>query len=341
MVCISKEVHNQIIQANENDVFFIVASGSGERNNSIRGAAILQTKSPENIENEPITWNWNPHVISKSNSENQTNHIQNQTDNDERLLNSYGQKFNKLTGEFNLNKRKRNSNHNNDDNTTHTNDNGIGKIMVGKTKSSVWSQDGLQEMGDTNFWSRVLFTNNNNDQRRSSNDLLASSSNLASASGESTRNSHTDTAVIFNSIFSNPSDRHSASIDTDALNRNYNVNDASILQSTMAAASRDSTKSSFNSINSASARNFVQNRKNAPNPPDHQNNFNQLHETVEGGAESDRNTMSLRNDLNATNNTFLQALNDLRLDYNDLTGTNSASDQRDQNDAVQSTSTER
>lgn len=288
MVCISNEVHSLIkIQANENVFFIVVASGSGEQSNAISGGAILQTKSPVNIENEPITWNWNPHAISKSHSENKTNH------NDEYSLsyNCYGQTLNKLMGEFNVNKR-------NDKIGTQSNEN--------QTKP-LWSSDGQTENNDTNFWTDVLFTNNNNDQRRSS-DLLASAEPTAT------------TATSSNSISSNLTETTSIDMhSSDVFNRNFNI-----MAPSHSRESQDLGKSHYNP-STLSAKNMIRKRKNMANRQDHQS-------TSEEAAGSDLNRMKLKNDLNATNNTFLQALHDLRLDYHDLTTTtdSGASDQTSQ-----------
>lgn len=189
------------------------------------------------------------------------------------------------------------------------------------------------------------------DQRRS-NDLLASSStsNSASAVASSLASARGESLVIFNSIISNLTDGHATSIDihdADTFNRNNNAQDAPTCHSMLTqntASGRDLAKPSY-STNSISAKNLIRKRKIIANRLENSNELNQHNENeaCENAGRSDLTRMPLKNDLNATNNTFLQALNDLRLDYNDLTATHSAnvSDQRERNQATQSTSNER
>lgn len=271
----------------------------------------MQTTAADPIENEQITWNWNPQIASKYSYEPKSNrgesseYAQHQSSH-----NGYGQK------------RKRNN--------TRANDDGSDNKSSGKTLS-MWTQE--EENGDvkdSNFWSKVLFNNNNKDQRRS-NQLFPSTNS---------------TAVIFNSIISNLKDHHPNNLDindVDVIDRNFNMSDAAeqsngngnmnMLASSSTASSSDSNHAS----NASKPKNLLQKHKLMKNRSD------QSDEIAHGGATGgEHHRQSLNNDLSVANSTFLRALNDLHLDYNDLSATNAGTNQREHGETMaQLTSKER
>lgn len=310
MQSIAKMVHKILC-------FVLGPSGSGERNN---GAIALQNSAPEQIDNEPITWNWNPQSTSKQNNEPKTT-----SDNHGEYMahalqhNCYGQK------------RKRNNVRGGNDDPAN------GKNL------SIWSDDVEgTDMKNSNFWTKVLFNNTSNNNNGSSNNTTRRTNNLFPSSSS--------TAVIFNSIISNLKDHHPKSNglnDVDGIDRNFNMSDGIATNNgdgtnagTSTAASLPSTTTSctdtsFN-LTTSKSKNVLLKQKCAKNRSEHSNEMNQQEKSNEG----DR--MTLNNDLNAANSTFLRALNDLHLDYNELTTTHSIINRQEQNDgAAQSTSKER
>lgn len=174
-------------------------------------------------------------------------------------------------------KRKRNN--------TRLCDDGMENQSNGKSLS-MWSNDeNNTDVKNSNFWSKILYNN------KETTNSFPSTSN---------------TAVIFNSIFSNSKDHKQQNADgndVDAINRNFNQNDAVVPSSSSTASNSNSSKS-----------------KNAL--PKHKLNKNHANQS-DDGAIGDRSRMSLlNNDLSAANSTFLRALNDLQLDYNDINSIN-------------------
>lgn len=198
-----------------------------------------------------------------------------------------------------------------------------GSTAVGKNLS-IWSHEDTDgtDVKNSNFWSKIRFNNNNSnsngsgnasnskDQRRT-NDLFPSASN---------------TAVIFNSIISNLKDHHPKSIDLsdmDAIDRNFNMssgdgNTASTSMSGSGAISMPPPSGSDAGYHSKT-KNLSQKHKTVKNRSDHKNAEPSNFDVADGVFR-----LSLDNDLNAANSTFLRALNDLHLDYNDLTSATNA-----------------
>lgn len=293
--------------------FILGASGSGDTlTKTLNGVAELQNTSSDSIVNEPITWNWNPQASYKSNYQSH---------------NCYGQK------------RNRNVNSSTDEVST------SGSATIAKNLS-IWSHDDIDgtDEKNSNFWSKMFAPNNNGngnnagsskDQRRTNN-FFPSPSN---------------TAVRFNSIISNLKDHHPNSIDLgdlDAVDRNFNMSDAIIQNacdgnasaSASTAAAVASIPSGSESTYHAKSKNLSQKHKTGKNhrtnhTNDASNHFKQSNDEATAGGDF---RMSLNNDLNAANSTFLRALNDLHLDYNDLTtATNAMVNRQDHGEsAVQS-----
>lgn len=142
-------------------------------------------------------------------------------------------------------------------------------------------------------------------------------------SGDATKRSNT--AVIFNSIISNLNDAKSLNVtDADALNRNFNASDAP------STSSLD--QSNFNSVK---PKTYLQKRKIASSRSDQSESSSDKEI-----ATNELIRMSLNNDLHTANSSFLQALNDLHLDYNDL-NTNDSSERQGSADTNQLTSKKR
>lgn len=251
----------------------------------------MSVKMAEPIENEPITWNWSPHATkSKSNSDNTTNPNNNDEYSQQLSYNCYGQPLNKLmggevVGDVSYKRKRSNMNRNS------------GTDGVNNRSTRPGADDNSTK--DANFWTKVLFGTNADSDPCQPNDLSAvSTSTGATKSNDKKSSSNT---VIFNSIFSNLSNNNRSKAiqsmnDIDTINRNFHLSDAS---------------GAFNS----KAKSLMQKRK--CDEPNHRTNGHFDGNTVEDAASGSR--MSLHNDLNSMNNTFLQALNDLHLDYNDPT----------------------
>lgn len=267
----------------------------------MNGAAALHNSSADSIENETITWNWNPQASSKLNFEH----------------NGYGQK---------TNRNKCNA-------TDEASALASTSTAANGRNLSIWSHDDTDtdETGvkNSNFWSKVLFNNNGNggggsssssstnsgsgkDQRRTANNLLLSSSN---------------TAVIFNSIISNLKDHHPKSIVSSDMDMEGNATAAP--GSAAAGAIQSGSDSNFQ----LKSKNSSQEHRIAKNRLDRKNDASPYDQVNGDGSDGGVFRLSLDNDLNAANSTFLRALNDLHLDYNDLTA---ASNRQEQNESNQS-----
>lgn len=305
--------------------FFIIsgfrsgANGSGDFSKTLNGATALQNTSSDSIDNETITWNWNPQASSKLNFESKCDRTSDNT-NGHMTHNCYGQKCNRNT----------------DDVSSASGSTANGKNL------SIWSHDDTDgtDMKNSNFWSKVLFNNNNSnissngsginsnskDQRRTNN-LFPSASN---------------TTVIFNSIMSNLKDHHPKSIDLsdmNAIDRNFNssaaADDGGNTASTSMTGSGATSMplpfpSGSDSSHHSKSKNLSQKQKTVKNRSDHKNAEQSNFEVADGVFR-----LSLDNDLNAANSTFLRALNDLHLDYNDLTGaTNAMINRQEQNEPI-------
>lgn len=238
------------------------ASGSGELVKTLNGAKALHNTSAaiESIENETITWNWNPQASSK------------------------------LSIEQN---RRRSTNSGTDEGANLAS----GSSATGKNLS-VWSHNDTDtgtDVKNSHFWSKVLF--NNNTTTTNTNNGLPPASN---------------TAVIFNNIISNLKD-HQPKIDMDAIDRNFNLSNALVQNAgdgnATAAAGSGAVSMPFHGFD-ATSKSSSQKQKIVKNRLDRKNETNHY--------------APLDNDLNVANSTFLRALNDLHLDYNDLTGATNA-----------------
>lgn len=302
------------------------ASGSGEFAKVLNGATALQNTSSDSIDNETITWNWNPQASSKLNFESKCGRPSDNTNAHASHMahNCYGQK------------RNRNMPTSSDEASTSAS----GCAANGRNLS-IWSNEDADgtDMKNSNFWSKVLFNNNNSGSNSSS-----SSSGIGSKDQRRTNTlfpSASNTAVIFNSIISNLKDHHPKSIDLsdmEAVDRNFNM-PAAIVQNAGDGANTGTAGSGATSMPPPSgsdssyhskSKNLSQKHKTGktPNRSDHKDAEQSNFEVADGVFR-----LSLDNDLNAANSTFLRALNDLHLDYNDLTGaTNAMINRQEQNE---------
>lgn len=292
----------------KNLYFHTVASSSAEQSNPIGSvAAALQTISADQVENEPITWNYNPHAITRSESKSKPN------DKNENLsYNCYSQTLNKLMGEFNEGKRKRNNNRNGDDTNAAKL---IDKKSLSKNKTP-WSKDDERRdgYGDSYFWSKILCNNNNSQQ----NDLLASTSTLSSVN--STKKS---AAVNSFNISNQPNNLDINEVDAINCNINNDLNKFTLISQTALA-----TTSSGSDLakGTSDVNTKILESKNKNLHQDKPNFFND--KQFDNMTGNELNRMTVNNDLNAANNSFLQALSDLRLDYNELDAANGQSDRQ-------------
>lgn len=303
-ICIKEAQHSPIMRANNNlNIFTTVASGSSEM------------CSNSNIENEPITWNWNPHATkskSKSHSDCKANLTGHDKYSQQLSYNCYGQKL-ADAGNGDSNNRKR----------SHTSRNRDDRV------------DQAAEVKDANFWTKVLFggNNDNNNDHRQPNDFVAVPSTSANERKSSAN------AVIFNSILSNLSNSHRSKAiqsisDIDTIDQNFNLTDENTKKFSQTASS-DTTATN------SKAKNSLLKRRPATSHENGHCDGNTFDDTASGSNRLS-SRMSLHNDLNSINNTFLQALNDLHLDYNDSpTNTNGVADINEPSAATQLTSKER
>lgn len=299
--------------------FDVGASGSGEFSKALNSATALQNTSNDSIDNETITWNWNPQASSKLNIESKCDRSNDNTNGHvaHMVHNCYGLKRNRNGAAC----------------TDEASASASGSTANGKNLS-IWPEDSDgTDMKNSNFWTKVLFNNNSNsnnnngsgsskDQRRTNN-LYPSASN---------------TAVIFNSIISNLKDHYPKNIDLsdmEAIDRNFNMSTAIVQNSAGDGGSTASTSTSTAPVGSApmpppplvgsdssyhsKSKNLSQKNKSVKHRSDNKSAEQSNVEAADGVFR-----LSLDNDLNAANSTFLRALNDLHLDYNDLTGTTSA-----------------
>ncbi|XP_055316274.1 protein PF3D7_1417600-like [Sitodiplosis mosellana] len=296
-----------------------VASSSTDQSNPMDSvAAALQTNSTNQVDNEPITWNYNPHAITRSNSKTKPN-----CKDDDVSYNCYSQTLNKLMGEFNVNKRKRNNNRNGDDTNAAAklidNLHGAEKKSLMKNRMP-WSKDGdRRDSEDSHFWSKVLSTTNNNHSQQ--NDLLASTSAISTAGAA--KKSATNTAVTVNSfnISSQPNNLDMNEVDAINCNLNNDLNKFTLASQTALATTSSGSDLAKATI-SFNSKNLVQKRMNTPN--DNLNFYNEKH--FDDTSANELNRMTINNDLSTANNSFLQALSDLRLDYSELGAATSRSD---------------
>lgn len=283
-------------------------SNSTGSTSAAAAAAALLKNSTDPIDNEPITWNYNPHAIARSDSKTKP-----KENGDNSSYNCYSQTLNKLMSEFNVSKRAKRCNNRSGDepNATKLIDNmhGLENRSPIKTKTR-WSDDDrrLDAGDDSHFWSKVLATNNNNSQQ---NDLLSSTSTLSNVN--STKNSALNIAAgIVNSlnISNHPNNLDMNEVDTINCNLSNDLNKFTSQTSALATTSSgfDLAKTSLN-VNS---QNLVQKRKQ-----DKPNFYiDKQFEDITSANEVNRMAINSSN-LSAVNNSFLQALSDLRLDYNE------------------------
>lgn len=292
------------------------ASGSGEIARTRNGATVLQNTLGDSIDNETITWNWNPQASSKLNFESKCGPSDNINGHASHMAhNCYGQK------------RIRN--------TTSTDDASASGAIANGKNLSIWSHQDTTDGTDvksTNFWSKVLFNNNSNSSSSGNSSTSSSSSSSNNKDPRRTNNlfpsASNNTAVIFNSIISNLKDHHPKSIDLsdmDVIDRNFNMpaaivrnaGDGNTASTSTAVAGASSLPPGSDSGLDLKSKNLSQKHKTVKNRSDKNEHSN--FEVADGVFR-----LSLDNDLNAANSTFLRALNDLHLDYNDLTGATNA-----------------
>lgn len=285
------------------------ASGSGELVKTLNSATALHNTSTDSIENETITWNWNPQASSKLSIEN----------------NCFGQ--------------KRNRNSNSTDEASHL----ASALTANGRNLSVWSEHDDTNTGtdvkNSHFWSKVLFNSNGNGN--------CSSSSSSSGSKDQRRTnlfpSASNTAVIFNNIISNLKDHHPKSIDLsdmDAIDRNFNMSNAIVQNSGDGNATSIGGTGQLPSGSDSKSKNLSQKHKTVKNRLDRRTDANH-YEQSNADANDGVFRLPLDNDLNAANSTFLRALNDLHLDYNDLTGTTNAVANRQEHNESTAQSKER
>lgn len=257
-------------------------------------------------------------------------------------------------GEFNANRRKQGWN----ENTTNNKETGaIGRTdrrSANRSKSILRKQNCEPDAKDVNFWTKVFCNNNNNNcsnnngnsstSRNSQDNYPASRSPVppSSTSSNDATNSkklnHTTTATLLNSILSNIKDNRPKSNETStAANRSPNstvnmreLDDISLNNATNVSANENTQypqmndsvrKSTYNLITSIKSKNSETKRKTTS-----ASGALQQHETEqtrnERLYESNGQRVSLSSDinfdLNEANDTFLRTLNELRLDYDDL-----------------------
>lgn len=333
MVCISNGIHNPIMTANENLFYFIhtaAASGSGDQSNLMNGMATALPSS--NLANQ---------MESKPNFISSKTFKSTQNDNDVYLqqlsYNRYDQTLNKLMGDFSEIKHKRNINNarNSVDDRNTQNDN--------------------PDVKDVNFWTKILFNNNdssnntNNESPRSTEYEASSSHAIASFDISKKK------PLAFNGIFSKLNDFHRSEVrtdmnDVDVLNRNFNIlnsdsmskfsqqSDANVFANATGASGSDLPKFLLSS-NKIKPNNLTQNRRDPVSYIKETSQFNggTFHELP----DNELTPKSLNNDLNAANSTFLRALNDLHLDYNELTFASHRENHDQSESAPHSTSKER
>lgn len=282
---------------------------SSFRNEMETGATSIQPVSSATDQNvrRSMTWSWNPHTMKKSSdgqkiANSDTDYLKHLS------YDCYDQTLDRLMGEFNVNKvRKRNWNRNTDNNNRDGNYNSI--IMSDGASGSENQQQQLQQnqrtkpnrnsssdVEDVNFWTKVFFNNNNND-------------------APTTKKVQPNTAIIFNSIISNLND-HRTKTNGNSLNivdpietNAHNLNGA------------PKSNIEIDTLASAKLLTGCNNSKTTQNLSNCRNK--NVTSTVHRQGESD----DFNDDSNATNENssiaqttkyFLQTLNDLRLDYNDL-----------------------
>lgn len=292
------------------------ASGAGEIARALNGATALQNTPNESIDNETITWNWNPQASSKLNFESKC---------DRPIDNTNGHVAYKVHSNCYGLKRNRNSAACTDEASSAS---ASASTANGKNLS-IWCEDPEDgtDMKNSNFWSKVLFnTNSNNNYGCSSGSGSNSSSGNSSKDQRRTNNlcpSASNTAVIFNSIISNLKDQYPKNIDLsdmDAIDRNFNMSSAIVQNSAgdgSGAPVASGATTSMLPSSTGSDSSYHSKSKNSS-----QKNKSVKHRSEQSNIEAADGVfrLSLDNDLNAANSTFLRALNDLHLDYNDLTG---------------------
>lgn len=298
----------------------------------MNGAAALQNTSNDSIDNETITWNWNPQASSKLSFESKCGPSDTNTNGhvSHMIHNCYGQK------------RNRNSASGSDEASAPASNSSNGKNL------SIWSHDDTtgSDVKNSNFWSKVLFSNNHGNTGGGGSSGGSASSSNNSKDSRRTNNlfpSASNTAVIFNSIISNLKDHHPKSIDLsdmDAIDRNFNMSaagDGNTTSTSAAAVATGATSmpSGSDSGYHSKSKNLSQKHKTAKNRSDPKNEHSNF--DVNGGVFR----LSLDNDLNTANSTFLRALNDLHLDYNDLTGATNAMVNRHEHNEPSTQSKER
>lgn len=256
-------------------------------------------------------------------------------------------------GEFNANRRKQSWNETAPNNKE---TGAIGKTdrrSSNRSKSILRKQNCEPDAKDVNFWTKVFCNNNNNCSnnngnsspgRKSQDNYPASRSPVppTSTSSNDTSNNrklnHTTTATLLNNILSNIKENRPTSNEMSTASRSPNstvnmreldditLNNATNLsgnENTQYPQSNDSVrKSTYNLITSIKSKNTEAKRKSTSAS----GQLLQQHEAEqtrnERSHESNGQRASLNSDinfdLNEANDTFLRTLNELRLDYDDL-----------------------
>lgn len=252
-------------------------------------------------------------------------------------------------GEFNANRHKQSWNQSNaENNQTTSTSNKTDKKSANRTKCVLRKQNCDSDMKEQHFWSKVF--SNNNGSSNSSNSSSTSSTNNGRKSQEnyplsrspappsgtpsndtatSNKSNHSTTATLLNSIISNMKDPRPKStestttvnmreLDDIALNNITNmngINNNQYLQ--MADPAR---KSTYNLIASIKPRCTSSKRRTNGTTLQQPQESEQIRNS--GIHNSNGQRASLNSDINLelsdSNDTFLRTLNDLRLDYTDL-----------------------
>lgn len=287
---------------------------NAERKNSFRnemeaGAAStiepISSVTDQNVRRS-MAWNWNPQQIKKPSdgrkiANSDSDYLQHLS------YDCYDQTLDRLMGEFNVNKvRKRNWNRNTDNNR----DGNYNSMIMSDSGASSSDQQQQQQhqrskpnrnsssdVEDVNFWTKVFFNNNNNN-----NDA------------PTTKKVQPNTAIIFNSIISNLNDHRTKTtgnssnldpIDTNA----HDLDDAR--KSNIEIDTFASAKLLTASNNSKMTQNLSSRRnKNVTSTVHRQGESDDFND--------DSNATNENSSIAQTTKNFLQTLNDLRLDYNDL-----------------------
>lgn len=287
-----------------------VQNSSGERKDSIdteceAGAVAIGPIEQNNYKS--MAWNWNSRASNKigcdikkpTNTEN--NYLQHLS------YDCYDQTLDRLMGEFNMNKgRKRNWGRNVDQQPQQSDNNYNSSVSSTETvcgaeskPPSTWTNQNRESSNveDVNFWTKVFFNNNES----------------------TTKKVQPDTAIIFNSIISNLNDQrtksHGTASNMDSLSqsiRDMDVtrnadNESNALTSPRIVTDNDPMvaaigSSSYNLLN----KNLPPKRKNVTSTAHRQGESDNFRESNDASS------------IAQTTKSFLQTLNDLRLDYNDL-----------------------